>query len=110
MSVYLELASYFPSRSGGEVVYLEQAFPRPRHFFPVAFAFQTIILSFMSSNAYVIAFYIFRMAGRDGGDWETKGVAVAALTVVCLLVFASNKLSLRLSNVLGVIKIVTLLL
>ncbi|KAL1405601.1 hypothetical protein Q8F55_009240 [Vanrija albida] len=109
VSVYLELASYFPSRSGGEVVYLEQAFPRPRHFFPVAFAFQTIVLTFMSSNAYVIAFYIFRMAGRDGGDWETKGVALAALTVVCLIVAASNKLSLRLSNTLGVIKVGTLL-
>jgi hypothetical protein len=33
------------------VVYLEQAFPRPKYFFPVAFAFQTIVLSFNSSNA-----------------------------------------------------------
>jgi amino acid transporter len=30
LSVYLEFASYFPNRSGSEVVYLEQAFPRPR--------------------------------------------------------------------------------
>lgn len=27
LTVYLEYASYFPSRSGGEVVYLEQAYP-----------------------------------------------------------------------------------
>ncbi|WP_111007435.1 amino acid permease [Streptomyces sp. NTH33] len=51
LSVYLEFASYFPSRSGSEVVYLEQAFPRPRYFFPIAFAVQTVILSFSSSNA-----------------------------------------------------------
>lgn len=32
LSVYLELASYFPGRSGADVVYLEQAYPRPRFF------------------------------------------------------------------------------
>jgi hypothetical protein len=51
LSVYLEFASYFPNRSGSEVVYLEQAYPRPRWFFPTAFAVQTVILSFSSSNA-----------------------------------------------------------
>ncbi|KAH0067415.1 amino acid transporter, partial [Aureobasidium melanogenum] len=34
LAVYLEYASYFPNRSGSEVVYLEQAFPRPKYFFP----------------------------------------------------------------------------
>lgn len=51
LCVYLELASYFPSRSGAEVVYLEQAYPRPRYFFPTAFAVQSVLLSFSSSNA-----------------------------------------------------------
>ena len=50
-SVYLEFASFFPNRSGAEVVYLEQAYPRPRHLFPIAFAVQSAILSFSSSNA-----------------------------------------------------------
>lgn len=50
-AVYLELASYFPNRSGSEVVYLEQAYPRPKYFFPIAFAVQSVILSFSSSNA-----------------------------------------------------------
>lgn len=49
--VYLEFASYFPSRSGAEVVYLEQAYPRPKHFFPIAYAVQSVVLSFSSSNA-----------------------------------------------------------
>jgi hypothetical protein len=51
LSVYLEFASYFPSRSGSEVVYLEQAYPRPKYFFPTVFAVQTVLLSFSSSNA-----------------------------------------------------------
>lgn len=50
-SVYLEFASYFPNRSGSEVVYLEQAYPRPKWLFPTAFAFQSVALSFSSGNA-----------------------------------------------------------
>jgi amino acid transporter len=51
LSVYMEFVSYFPSRSGSEVVYLEQAYPRPRYFFPTVFAMQTVLFSFSSSNA-----------------------------------------------------------
>jgi hypothetical protein len=51
MGVYLEYAAYFPNRSGSEVAYLEQAYPRPKYFFPVIFAVQSVILSFTSSNA-----------------------------------------------------------
>lgn len=51
ISLYLEFASYFPNRSGSEVVYLEQAYPRPKYFFPIAFAVQEVLLNFGSSNA-----------------------------------------------------------
>lgn len=50
-SVYLEFASYFSNRSGSEVVYLEQSFPKPRWLFPTTFAFQSVVLSFSSGNA-----------------------------------------------------------
>ena len=51
LAVYLEYAANFPNRSGSEVVYLEQAYPRPKYFFPIAFAVQTVILSFSSGNS-----------------------------------------------------------
>jgi hypothetical protein len=50
-AIYTELASYFPNRSGAEVVYLEQAYPRPRYLLPTTFAVQSVLLSFSSSNA-----------------------------------------------------------
>ena len=50
-AVYLEFTAYFPSRSGSEVVFLEQAYPRPRWLFPTTFAVQSVILSFGSANA-----------------------------------------------------------
>ena len=108
LALYLEFASYFPSRSGAEVVYLEQAYPRPKYFFPVAFAVQSVILSFSSSNAIVLATYIFRMAGHTPTDWESKGVAVAGYTIATLFVLLSNRLALRVSDVIGAIKVSTL--
>ena len=113
-SVYLEFASYFPNRSGSEVVYLEQAYPRPKHLFPVAFAVQSVILSFSSSNAIgeppnpechpvlrvraedsqcwacgltletVLSRYLWRIAEKEPTDWEMKGVAVAAYTLAVI--------------------------
>ncbi|KAF5680028.1 high affinity methionine permease [Fusarium heterosporum] len=107
--VYLEFASYFPSRSGAEVVYLEQAYPRPKHFFPIAFAVQSVVLSFSSSNAIVLSRYLWRIAGKVPSDWEMKGVAIAAYTLAVICVIAHNKYSFWAVNVLGFIKIVTLI-
>ncbi|KAI1371305.1 amino acid transporter [Hypoxylon crocopeplum] len=108
-SVYLELASYFPNRSGSEVVYLEQEYPRPKHFFPIAFAVYSVVLSFSSSNAIVLARYLYQIAGSTPTDWQLKGVAIAAYTVACLCVIIHNKYSLWLMNLLGAVKIITLI-
>lgn len=45
LAVYSELASMFPNRSGAEVVYLEQAYPRPKFLVPISFAVTTVLLS-----------------------------------------------------------------
>lgn len=84
-ATYLELASYFPNRSGSEVVYLEQAYPRPKYLFPITYAVQSVILSFASSNAIVMSRYVWRIANKTPSDWQMKGVAVAAYTlaVIC---------------------------
>ncbi|KAJ2916587.1 hypothetical protein MD484_g3834, partial [Candolleomyces efflorescens] len=55
--LYSELASMFPHRSGAEVVYLEQAYPRPRFLVSTSFAVITIMTSFSASNAIVFAQY-----------------------------------------------------
>ncbi|KAF4981693.1 hypothetical protein FZEAL_2580 [Fusarium zealandicum] len=107
--VYLEFASYFPNRSGSEVVYLEQAYPRPKHFFPIAFAVQSVALSFSSSNAIVLSRYVWRIADKTPSDWEMKGVAIAAYTVAVIFVIANNRFSLWTTNFLGFLKIITLI-
>lgn len=109
LSVYLEFASYFPNRSGSEVVYLEQAYPRPRYLFPVTFAVQTVVLSFSSSNAIVLAQYLFRINGHSPTPWELKGVAVAGYTVAVLLLAFQTRFSYHLSNAIGMVKLLTLI-
>ncbi|KAI9708247.1 MAG: hypothetical protein M1820_004201 [Bogoriella megaspora] len=108
LSVYLEFASYFPSRSGSEVVYLEQAYPRPKWFFPTVFAVQTVIFSFSASNAIVLAQYLFKLGGSTPSAWQQKGVAVAGYTVAVLLLAFNTRWSLRLANLIGLIKLITL--
>ncbi|CRG91901.1 High-affinity methionine permease [Talaromyces islandicus] len=108
--VYLELASYFPSRSGSDVVYLEQAYPKPRYFFPTVFAIKHVVFAFGSSNAIVLAEYLFGLAGSSYTDWQLKGVAVAGYTVALIVVSINTKWSLRIVVAFGFIKIATLLL
>ncbi|KAK4110176.1 hypothetical protein N656DRAFT_714456 [Canariomyces notabilis] len=108
LSVYLEYAAYFPNRSGSEVVYLEQAYPRPKWLIPTAFAFQSVALSFSSGNAIVLAQYLFRINGHDPSNWELKGVAVAGYTVAFLFVVFHTRFSYWFSNGIGIVKVLTL--
>ncbi|KAJ5155493.1 amino acid transporter [Penicillium capsulatum] len=110
LALYLELASYFPSRSGSEVVYLEQAYPKPRYFFPTTFAMKHVVFSFGSSNAVVLAQYIFGIGGVSYTPWQLKGVAVAGYTLAFIVVILNTKWSLRFVVWFGFVKIATLLL
>ncbi|QIX01145.1 hypothetical protein AMS68_006662 [Peltaster fructicola] len=106
--VYLELAAYFPSRSGAEAVYLEQAYPRPRYLMSTAFAIQTVVLSFSASNAIVASTYLFATAGHTPSPWEQKGLAIAVYTLATATVLVSNRAGLYAQNAIGTIKVLTL--
>jgi amino acid transporter len=108
LGVHMEFTSYFPNRSGSEVVWLEQSYPRPKHFFPVTYAVQSVLLSFSSSNAIVLSNYVWRMAGRSPSPWELKGVAIAAYTLAVITVISHNKYSLWAINVIGALKLILL--
>ncbi|KAJ5555828.1 hypothetical protein N7461_004298 [Penicillium sp. DV-2018c] len=109
LAVYMEFAACFPSRSGSEVVYLEQSYPRPKYFFPTVFAMQTVLFSFSSSNAVVLAQYLFKLADSDYTDWQVKGVAVACYSVAVLVLAFNTRWSLRVANAIGLVKLVTLI-
>ena len=52
--VWLELGTMFP-RSGGEKVYLETIYPRPKSLATVFYATQAILLGFTASGCIVFA-------------------------------------------------------
>lgn len=106
--MYLEYAAYFPSRSGSEVAYLEQAYPRPRWFFPTTFAIQTVLLSFSSGNAVVMADYLFAIGDYEARNWETKALAIGCYTLAVLVVVFHTRASYCVSNGIGAVKLITL--
>ncbi|KAL4749478.1 hypothetical protein BDW72DRAFT_194826 [Aspergillus terricola var. indicus] len=108
-AVFLEFTAYFPSRSGSEVAYLEQAYPRPAWFFPTTFAVQSVILSFGSANATVMANYLWAISGHAGSDWQIKATALACYSLATLSLIFNTKYAYWFSNAVGIVKICTLL-
>lgn len=53
--------------------------------------------------------YLWRIAGKTPSAWELKGVAIAAYTFAVICVVAHNKYSLWATNIIGAIKIITLI-
>ena len=91
--VLLELGTMFP-RSGGEKVYLEAMYKRPRHLATMFYAFQAILLGFTASGCIVFAkkwFTFFNImcysyspknpsilivAGLEANLWNTRVIAL----------------------------------
>jgi amino acid transporter len=88
---------------------LEQAFPKPAFLFATMYAFITVAFSFSSSNAVVLARYIYRAAGYQAGEWANKGLALAAYTLLAFFCLISNKWSLRLMNLISAVKLIILI-
>ena len=73
---------------------------------------QFILFAVSTGNSISFSTYILRAATGDGqsGSWLNRGIAVAAITVVCLIHAFTPKLGIMLSNALGTFKLVLLLL
>lgn len=104
--IYIEFAGYFPKRNGGDVAYLEQAYPKPKFLIPTVYAAVSVILSFTTSSALAFGQYILSAAEIEAKTWYYRGIAIGALTGSCLFVALSTKWSLKLQNLLGFIKII----
>ncbi|KAF6757233.1 amino acid transporter [Ephemerocybe angulata] len=108
LMLYSELASMFPNRSGAEVVYLEQAYPRPRFFVSTSFAVIAILTSFSASNAIVFAQYFLTALQIPITDVSQTVTALAVVFVTVGSVGVSTKGSLRAVNILTFFKVVSL--
>ncbi|KAK4157174.1 amino acid/polyamine transporter I [Chaetomidium leptoderma] len=110
LSVYLEFGLAIP-RSGGEKNYLERVFRRPRRLATSVFAVQIVLLGFSAGNSLAFGRYVLLAAGHPMPDgWIPRMIAVACMTSVVILHAALPKWGLRLTNALGIFKVLVLLL
>ncbi|KAI0338060.1 amino acid transporter [Trametopsis cervina] len=105
--IWLEFGTMFP-RSGGEKVYLEAVWQRPKHLATIIFAANAIILGFSASNCIVFASNILISANHDAGRWVTRGIAIGVIVFTTILHGLTPRLGVWIMNGLSFFKIVIL--
>lgn len=76
--VWLEFAAMFP-RSGGEKLYLEAVYKKPRLLATILFATNAILLGFTASGCIVFASNILVAASVTSTPWKSRGIAVGVI-------------------------------
>jgi amino acid transporter len=107
LAVYLDLGTGMP-RSGGEKVYLERVFKKPKFLATCMFMAYVVILGFSAPNCIVLGEYAVYAAGAEVSAWNVRAIAVTVITISCVLHARFPKLGLKTINVLGVGKMVIL--
>ncbi|KAE8447040.1 hypothetical protein EG329_011175 [Mollisiaceae sp. DMI_Dod_QoI] len=108
LCVWLEFGCMFP-RSGGEKVYLEAVYKRPKLLATILFSTQAVLLGFTAAGCTVFASNILVAAEHTVTAWNQRAIAVAVIVVVTCIHTFTPKLGVWLMNALGSIKILILL-
>jgi amino acid transporter len=93
-------------RSGGERVYLERIFRKPRMLATCMFMAYVVLLGFSTPNAIVLGDYTLYAldADPDENQWAVRGMAVVVVSTLCWIHAKHPRLGLRLINILGFAK------
>jgi amino acid transporter len=108
LAIWLEFGCMIP-RSGGEKVYLEAVYTRPKLLATTLFAFQAILLGFTASGCIVFASNVVLAAGRNATEWEKRGIALIVISFVTVLHTFFPGWGVRAMNGVGIVKIFTLI-
>ncbi|ODV89810.1 hypothetical protein CANCADRAFT_27600 [Tortispora caseinolytica NRRL Y-17796] len=110
ISVYLEFGLAIP-KSGGEYHYLQRVYRKPQFLISCIFLTQMILVGFSSGNCLAFGQYLlFALGSQEPSDWNSRLIALAVLTLVCLLHAFKPAWGTRLGDILGVVKIGVLVL
>ncbi|CAK9436919.1 uncharacterized protein LODBEIA_P14360 [Lodderomyces beijingensis] len=102
--VYMELGTAIP-RNGGEKNYLEYMFRKPKFFVTAMYASYVFFLGWAAGNSIVVGEYILNAAGKEPGQWNSRGIGLAVITFAFLINAINVKAGLFLANALGVFKL-----
>ncbi|KAM0816632.1 putative Amino acid permease/ SLC12A domain-containing protein [Seiridium cardinale] len=107
LAVYLELGTAMP-KSGGERVYLERIFRKPRMLATCMFMSYTVLLGFSTPNAIVLGDYVLYALDIPRNRWNVRVIAVLVVTAFCYIHARFPKTGLRVINGLGISKLLIL--
>lgn len=104
MVVSMEYGCMLP-RSGGDKVYLEYTYPRPRFLASTLVAVQAVLLGFTASNCIIFAKYSFFAFGSEPTELQHKLLAAGLLTLITIVHGCFRQTGIWIQNVLGWLKI-----
>lgn len=104
LTISLEYGCMLP-RSGGEKVYLEFTYRKPKYLVSVLIATQVLLLGFTASNCIVFAQYTLFALGTEDDAFLRKAVAVGLISWVTITHARFMRTGIRIQNFLGWIKI-----
>ncbi|KAL1598002.1 low-affinity methionine permease [Paraconiothyrium brasiliense] len=104
LAVTLEYGCMLP-RSGGEKVYLEFTYRKPRFLASTLVAVQAVLLGFTASNCIIFSQYTLFAFDIEATDFQRKALAVGLLTVITIIHGCFLRTGIWIQNVLGWIKV-----
>ncbi|KAI0008316.1 amino acid transporter [Xylariaceae sp. FL0662B] len=102
--VSLEYGCMLP-RSGGDKVYLEFTYPRPRFFASTMIAVQAVLLGFTASNCIIFSQYVHFVFDLEPRDASKKLLAVGLLAAITAVHGCWYRAGIRIQNFLGWVKV-----
>ncbi|KAK5663901.1 hypothetical protein OQA88_112 [Cercophora sp. LCS_1] len=89
---------------------LERVYQRPRYLATCIFAVQFVLFAISTAGSISFSSYMMVAANPDAtpDPWVTRGVAMTAITGVCLIHAFTPRLGIWLSNALGAFKLILL--
>ncbi|KAG8421836.1 low-affinity methionine permease, variant 3 [Metarhizium acridum] len=104
LAVALEYGCMLP-RSGGQKVYLEFTYRRPRFLASTLVAVNAVLLGFTASNCVIFSQYTLFAAGHEAaGEGARKALAAGLLSAVTAVHAVAPRLGVRLQDLLGWVK------
>ncbi|KAJ5515432.1 hypothetical protein N7527_006992 [Penicillium freii] len=104
LAVFMEFGCMLP-RSGGQKVYLEYTYPRPRFLASSLITAQVVLLGFTASNCIIFSKYTYFALGIEPTEIQHKVLAVGLLTAITIVHGCFLKTGIFVQNVLGWVKI-----
>lgn len=104
LTVSLEYGCMLP-RSGGDKVYLEFTYRRPRFLASTLVAAQAVLLGFTASNCIVFSKYTWFALNVQPTETQSKALAAGLLTAITIMHARFLKGGIRIQNLLGWTKV-----